>query len=269
MSHTETSYQSVDVKETTLAAVQNKLYQEMGTTLFPRQAVETALQRFLHLPSISQGTVAVESSAPASQAQDAGYRFIFDGWMIVLPNGTIGRIPYKGKHYSFEIKLNELFYNDEQMSASAFAKKIGGPGRSAKAYIEVKRPQDADFIPAKDLFAKEAVRAPREKSDEPKEDIPYLKVIDALDRLQELKFPEKLFRHIHHRKDTMAGFRKYARQGIDSGHGEAKTTSTSNNGRNYLRMAYLVDNYSGEKTDAAWLDLVNQAVREIPFKEAA
>jgi hypothetical protein len=246
-----------------------------GVATTPRQAIETAIAAFLAFGPAkgpSHEKAAMPQAAGAAAPAAGGHELIFDGWVLLLPSGSEvrARANRKAEYVSAHVR-NDILLDDEgnQTTGSKFAKKIAGPGRNLKQVLEIKRPQDADFIPAKDLFeSDEVTRVKRAKRDRSSEyDIPYVDVLDKLTELETAGFPSHLFRHIHHKPHGIATFRKYASNGIEGGVKNPKTTSQSMNGITYRRVAWLVDNAKGQKTDAEWLDLIGQACEAIPREE--
>lgn len=252
----------VAVAEKLSAEAQYKASLKLGRAVTSTEAVELALQAYIEGASAEMFENATLNTA---------YPLVFDGWVLDLPEGTIVRARANRKSpYAFAtVKAGYLIdEQDNHTSGSKFAKKIAGPGRNVKQALDIKRPFDADFISAKHLFESSDVRKlRREKNHTVAVPVYYSEVLTTIDELENLGFPQDLFRDIHHRRDTLQGFRKYAKQGFANGIENPKTTSDSKNGKIYRRMRWLIDHYSGQKTDASWIDLIKKACAEIPIDE--
>ena len=76
----------------------------------------------------------------------------FEPRLVQLPNGTQVRARPYGTIKVAEVKRQQLWFEGVALSPSRFASKAwNNTSRSAWRDLEVKRPEDADWIPAKSL----------------------------------------------------------------------------------------------------------------------
>lgn len=141
---------SVPLDERLFSEIVLRLRRREGATAIVDHAVRDFLDRTRNDPEIwsaeylaevsnSETMAELEKFGPASQ----GYE-----WQgVLLPNGTELRMKYNSSWSYATIQHRELVYRGESLSPSQFASKVAdGTSRSAPRDLEIKRPQDRDWL---------------------------------------------------------------------------------------------------------------------------
>jgi hypothetical protein len=70
---------------------------------------------------------------------------------LFLPHGTRLRMRYKGQYHYCGVDGDQLIFRDRAVSPSEFANKVTGTPRNAWRDLEIRRPNDDDWLPADQL----------------------------------------------------------------------------------------------------------------------
>ncbi|WP_461520923.1 hypothetical protein [Porticoccus sp.] len=70
---------------------------------------------------------------------------------VFLPHGTSLRMRYKNQYHYAVVKADSFLYDGVDMSPAQFANTVTKSSRNAWRDLEVKRPQDRDWVPADKL----------------------------------------------------------------------------------------------------------------------
>lgn len=276
----EDKYNAVKIEKTLIAEILWRLFEEGLGPLTDEEAVTMVLRRYLHGEAARaelEDDLGGSSQDKDDEGEGADYVYPGPGYIwesdakeIFLPDGTEVMMVYKGHDYVAKVVGNDLMFEDQIVSPAGFARRIGGTGRNARTSLKIKRPGKSDYILAKTLFDTEGLKSKRKPTklmDDDYPDILYRDAVLLLDKLDELNFPDKLFRKLHHKGDTKSGFKRYALLGIQAGKEDTRCKWGSNNGRIVRRVQHILDHYTGQTTDAEWMPLVTEALQEIPFKD--
>jgi len=239
-----------------------------GSTQDPLAATSAALRHYsawlLNKEPKEEGASQDEDSLNVGTFDAPGYIWRYKTARVFMANGTELYADHKGQRHFAKVVNKQIIYNGTPVSPGALANKIaGGVMRNAWRDLWVKRPGDKDFILADDLRKDPANRSFEEKHDRKHPPIPFSEAINAIATLRKLSFPEELFFPMHHMNKTrnsvtMQNFDDYA-------HRYDKCSWDSNNGCVTRRLLFIVENYSGQKSHKDWVELVDRAIKAIPF----
>ncbi len=217
-------------------------------------------------PSSDQGT---ENPFPATDAFDptTAYHYKTEKRSIYLPRGTLAIMSTRqGERIARIDGPRSAVFKGESMTLGDFVRRAS-PTRNTTSALKFKRPHDNDFIPAKDLLMTEGV--PREKEGDQDKPPPFLyrEVLREIQALEELNFPGAMFRKLHHKGDTLGGFKKYVSFGVENSPKDTKCQFNSPNGKIVRRMQYILRNGTKMETTSQWEAIISQALQEVPLAD--
>lgn len=125
---------------------------DQGSDRDPVQAVEDAIYYWIDNASWKQ-----EDLLPEIYVKDKGYT-----WKeVFLPHATSIRMKYKSEYHYAQVDGDDVVFEGGKISPSAFANKVAGSPRNAWRDLEIRRPDDDEWVPADHL--RESARALRAK----------------------------------------------------------------------------------------------------------
>ena len=116
---------------------------DQGSDRDPVRAVAIAIDYWIDNASWKQ-----EDLMPELATKDKGFN-----WKnVFMPHGTRIRMKYSGDYYYAQVNGDYFEYENEVLSPNEFAKKVSnGVPKNAWAYLEIRRPNDDEWIPANTL----------------------------------------------------------------------------------------------------------------------
>ncbi|HYH23378.1 MAG TPA: hypothetical protein VD995_32585 [Azospirillum sp.] len=116
---------------------------KQGSDRDPVATVTTAIEYWMDNASWKQADLMPEIF------ETGGYR-----WKeVFLPHGTMLRIRFKGAYHYAKVLGDQILYEDKPVSPSEFANAVTKTTRNAWRDLEVRRPGDAEWLPAGALRA--------------------------------------------------------------------------------------------------------------------
>ena len=140
-----TSYINVPIKTETFLMLSDFL-RECGSDRVPVCTVTTAINYWIDNVSWKK-----DDLMPELEGLELGYR-----WKnVFMPHGTRLRIKYKGNYYYAVVERDQLIHEKCSISPAKFANEVTHSQRNAWRDLEIRRPEDNEWVIA-DVLRKKA-----------------------------------------------------------------------------------------------------------------